>query len=138
MLKKEITYTDYNGTQRTENFYFNLSKAEIMEMEMGTNGGYTELIQKIIEAQDTAALIKIFKDLILKSYGEKTLDGKRFIKSEEISTGFAQTEAYSELFMELATDDKAAAEFVNGIIPADVAAEAMKQNQPPLNIPANN
>lgn len=138
MLKKEITYTDYNGTQRTENFYFNLSKAEIMEMEMGTNGGYTELVQKIIEAQDTAALIKIFKDLILKSYGEKTLDGKRFIKSEEISAGFAQTEAYSELFMELATDDKAAAEFVNGIIPADVAAEAMKQNQPPLNTPANN
>lgn len=138
MLKKEITYTDYNGTQRTENFYFNLSKAEIMEMEMGTNGGYTELVQKIIEAQDTAALIKIFKDLILKSYGEKSLDGKRFIKSEEISVGFAQTEAYSELFMELATDDKAAAEFVNGIIPADVAAEAMKQNQPPLNIPANN
>lgn len=138
MLKKEIAYTDYNGTQRTENFYFNLSKAEIMEMEMGTNGGYTELVQKIIEAQDTAALIKIFKDLILKSYGEKTLDGKRFIKSEEISAGFAQTEAYSELFMELATDDKAAAEFVNGIIPADVAAEAMKQNKPPLNIPANN
>lgn len=136
MLKKEITYTDYNGTQRTENFYFNLNKAEIMEMELGTTGGYTELVQKIIEAQDTASLIKIFKDLILKSYGEKSLDGKRFIKSEEISAGFAQTEAYSELFMELATDDKAAADFVNGIIPADVAAEAAKQNLPPLTAPA--
>lgn len=136
MLKKEITYTDYNGTQRTESFYFNLSKAEIMEMELGTTGGYTELVQKIIEAQDTASLIKIFKDLILKSYGEKSLDGKRFIKSEEISAGFAQTEAYSELFMELATDDKAAADFVNGIIPADVAAEAAKQNLPPLTAPA--
>lgn len=136
MLKKEITYTDYNGTQRTESFHFNLSKAEIMEMELGTTGGYTELVQKIIEAQDTASLIKIFKDLILKSYGEKSLDGKRFIKSEEISAGFAQTEAYSELFMELATDDKAAADFVNGIIPADVAAEAAKQNLPPLTAPA--
>ena len=136
MLKKKITYTDYNGTQRTEIFYFNLSKAEIMEMELGTTGGYTELVQKIIEAQDTASLIKIFKDLILKSYGEKSLDGKRFIKSEEISAGFAQTEAYSELFMELATDDKAAADFVNGIIPADVAAEAAKQNLPPLTAPA--
>ena len=138
MLKKEITYTDYNGTQRTETFHFNLSKAEIMEMELGTTGGYTELVQKIIEAQDTASLIKIFKDLILKSYGEKSLDGRRFIKSEEISAGFAQTEAYSELFMELATDDKAAADFVNGIIPADVAAEAAKQNLPPLTAPEAN
>lgn len=118
MLKKTITYTDYNGTERTEDFYFNLTKAEIMEMEMSTAGGLAETIQKIIAAQDAPAIIKIFKDLVLKAYGEKSLDGKRFIKSDEIATAFSQTEAYSNLFMELATDADAAAVFVNGIIPA--------------------
>ncbi len=119
MLKKTITYTDYNGTERTEDFYFNLSKAEAMEMEMGTSGGLTETIKKIIAAQDNPSIIKIFKDFILKAYGEKSLDGKRFIKSKEISEAFSQTEAYSQLFMELATNADAAAEFVNGIVPQD-------------------
>lgn len=117
MLKKTITYVDYNGTQRTEDFYFNLSQAEIMEMEMSTVGGFVEMINRIVEAQDTPSLIKIFKDLILKTYGEKSLDGKRFIKSDEIREAFSQTEAYSQLFMELATNAAAAAEFVNGVIP---------------------
>ena len=120
MLKKTITYTDYNGSERTEDFYFNLSKAEIMEMEMSTAGGLTEMIQKIVAAQDSPAIIKVFKELILKAYGEKSPDGKRFIKSDEISTAFSQTEAYSQLFMELATDADAAAKFVNGIIPVDL------------------
>ena len=120
MLKKTITYTDYNGNELTEDFYFNLSKAEIMEMEMSTAGGLTEMIQKIVAAQDTPAIIKVFKELILKAYGEKSPDGKRFIKSDEISTAFSQTEAYSQLFMELATDADAAAKFVNGIIPVDL------------------
>ena len=120
MLKKTMTYTDYNGTERTEDFYFNLTKAEIMEMEMGTTGGLAEMINKIVAAQDAPAIIKIFKDLVLKAYGEKSADGKRFIKSEEIATAFSQTEAYSQLFMELATDADAAAAFVNGIIPADI------------------
>jgi hypothetical protein len=120
MLKKTITYTDYNGNERTEDFYFNLSKAEIMEMEMSTAGGLTEMIQKIVAAQDSPAIIKVFKELILKAYGEKSPDGKRFIKSDEISTAFSQTEAYSQLFMELATDADAAAKFVNGIIPVDL------------------
>lgn len=130
MLKKTITYTDYNGTERKEDFYFNLTKAEIMEMELGTTGGFAEMIQRVIDAQDGPTIIKIFKDLVLKAYGEKTADGKRFVKSKEISDAFAQTEAYSILFMELATDAKVAAEFVNGIIPADmkdaVAKEAAK------------
>lgn len=121
MLKKTITYNDYNGTERTEDFYFNLSKAEIMEMEMGTTGGLAEMIQRIVAAQDVPAIIKIFKDLVLKAYGVKSADGKRFIKSEELSTEFSQTEAYSILFMELATDADAAAKFINGIVPADVA-----------------
>ena len=127
MLSKNIKYTDYNGVEREEKFLFNLSKAELMEMEMGTVGGLTEMIQKIIETQDQPSIIKIFKELILKAYGEKSADGKRFIKVDNeghpLSTAFSQTEAYSNLFMELATDDKAAAEFINGIIPADIAKE---------------
>lgn len=117
MLKKTITYTDYNGNERTEDFYFNLTKAEIMEMELGTTGGLSEMIQRIVSAQDAPAIIKIFKELVLKAYGQKSADGKRFIKSDELSTEFAQTEAYSQLFMELATDADAAAKFVNGIVP---------------------
>ena len=134
MIKKTITYTDYNGEERKEDFYFNLSKAELMEMELSVNGGFAEMIQKIVDAKDTPSIMKIFKDLILKAYGEKSDDGKRFMKSEEISQAFAQTEAYSELFMELATDDKAAADFVNGIVPADAAKELAAQNaeQPAL------
>lgn len=119
MLKKSITYTDYNGVERTENFYFNLSKAEIMEMEMSTTGGFADMIQKVIDAKDAPSIIKIFKDLVLKAYGEKSDDGKRFIKSAALSEEFAQTEAYSILFMELATDAEAAAAFVNGIMPTD-------------------
>lgn len=128
MLKKTITYTDYNGVERTEDFYFNLSKAEIMEMEMGTTGGLAEMIQKVVAAQDAPTIIKIFKDLVLKAYGEKSADGKRFIKSEEIAEAFSQTEAYSILFMELATDAEAASDFVNGIIPVDLQ-EQVKQEQ---------
>lgn len=117
MLKKTITYTDYNGNERTEDFYFNLTKAEAMEMEMSTAGGLETYVKRITDAQDAPAIIKVFKELILKAYGEKSLDGKRFEKSREISNAFAQTEAYSELFMELATNADAASKFVNGIMP---------------------
>lgn len=120
MLKKTMTYTDYNGVERTEDFYFNLTKAELMEMEMGTTGGLAETIKRIVDAKDAPSIIKIFKDLVLKSYGVKSPDGRKFIKSEEIALEFSQTEAYSDLFMELATNDKAAAEFVNGIMPANI------------------
>lgn len=118
MLVKEIKYTDFNGNERTEKFYFNLTKAEIMEMEMSTSGGMAEMINKIVETQNAPEIIKIFKELILKAYGEKSADGKRFIKSDELRDEFSQTEAYSQLFMELATDAEAAANFVNGIMPA--------------------
>lgn len=123
MLKKTITYTDYNGAERTEDFYFNLSKAEVMEMEMSTNGGLAEMINRIVAAQDAPAIIKIFKDLVLKAYGEKSPDGKHFLKEDidghPLYNKFKQTEAYSQLFMELATDADAAAKFVNGIVPAE-------------------
>ena len=118
MLKKTITYSDYNGLERTEDFYFNLTKAEIMEMELSTTGGLSEMISRIVAAKDAPAIIKVFKELILKAYGQKSADGKRFIKSPALSEEFEQTEAYSVLFMELATDADAAAKFVNAIVPA--------------------
>ena len=127
MLKKIITYTDYNGVERSEPFYFNLSKAELMEMELGVTGGMTEMLNKIINAKDGPSLMKTFKEMIMKSYGIKSDDGKRLIKSEELSIAFTQTEAYSVLFMELITDDKAAADFVNGIIPNEIQAEVAAQ-----------
>lgn len=119
MIKETRTYTDYNGVKRTEDFHFNLNKAELVEMQYSVNGGFAEQVQAIIDAQDTAELIKIFKDLVLKAYGKKSLDGRRFEKSEELSREFAQTEAYSDLFMELATDADKASKFINGILPVD-------------------
>lgn len=123
MLKKTITYTDYNGTERTEDFYFNLTKAEIMKMEMSIKGGLAEMIQRAVNAQDQTTIIAVFEDLITKAYGVKTLDGRGFQKSAVITEEFVQTPAYSELFMELATDANAAAAFVNGIVPADMAKQ---------------
>ena len=120
MLKKTIPYTDYNGLERTEDFYFNLSRAEVATMELSTAGGLAEMIQKIITSQDAPQIVKVFKDLILASYGEKSADGKRFIKDPELTKAFEQTEAYSNLFMELATDANAASAFVNGIMPKDL------------------
>lgn len=123
MLKKTITYTDYDGNERTEEFRFNLSKAEVLEMEMSVNGGMTQYIQRLVAEQDMERISKTFKDLILKSYGEKSLDGKHFVKSPELSTKFSQTEAYSELFLELLNPDKAG-EFINAILPQDVVGQA--------------
>lgn len=120
MLKKTIKYEDYNGVEREEDFYFDLSEAEVLEMEAEQVGGMSNLIEKIVQAKDVPSLIKMFKGLILKAYGEKSADGRRFIKSEQLSNEFSQTRAYSKLFMELATDDKAAAAFVNAIVPQEL------------------
>ena len=123
MYKKIITYTDYNGFERTEEFLFNLTEAEIAEMEMSKKGGLTNTLQRLIRTEDAPEIAKIFKDLILKSYGEKSDDGRRFIKTKEKAEEFSQTEAYSKLYMELAFDDKAAAEFINNIIPKSMAEQ---------------
>jgi hypothetical protein len=117
MLKKQIKYTDYNDTEREETFYFNLSKVEVAEIEMSVSGGWVKWVEKVVEAQSEPELITIFKEVILMAYGEKSPDGRRFIKSEELSKGFSETEAFVELFMELATDAGAAAAFFNGIVP---------------------
>lgn len=119
MIKKTITYTDYNGNQRTESFWFNLTKAEVTRMEMSVQGGMAEMIDRIIDAQDAPSLISTFEKMIQKSYGVKTPDGRGFVKRPEDLEAFMATEAYSELFMELVTNATAAAEFVNGIMPND-------------------
>lgn len=120
MFKKTITYTDYNDVERTEDFYFNISKAEFQEMELEVPGGYTNMLKQIVDAKDIPTLVSIFKDLILRSYGEKSLDGKHFYKSDEIRNNFKSTEAYVELYMELSTDDNAASDFVNGVFPKNI------------------
>ena len=114
-----MTYTDYNGEERTEDFYFNMTRAESAEMQLSVKGGFQALIERINNEKDLPAMIEIFKDIILRSYGKKSDDGRRFIKSKELSEEFSQTEAYSDLFMELASDSKAAAAFINGIVPTE-------------------
>lgn len=122
MLKKTIEYKDYDGNTRKEDFYFNLTQAEVTEMELSVEGGLVEMINRIVAAQNGKQIIDTFKNIILKSYGEKSPDGRRFIKNQEVRDNFAQTEAYSKLFMELATDAKAASDFINGIVPAKIEA----------------
>jgi len=126
MLKKTITYTDYNDIERTEDFYFNLSKSEVAEMELGVEGGLSETLKKIVATHNNKELMAHFKRLILKAYGEKSPDGRRFIKSADLSEAFSQTEAYSALFFELMDGDKAA-EFIKGILPKDLADAVSKE-----------
>lgn len=120
MLKKTITYTDYDGLERTEEFRFNLTKAELMDMELTTVGTFSKLMQKIIDEKDMVRLAKYFKELILKSYGVKSDDGKRFIKSPELSEAFSQTEAYSALYMELLGNSEYAVKFIQQVMPKDL------------------
>lgn len=120
MLKKTITFTDYNGVERTEDFYFNFNKAELTEMQLSKEGGLGEWLDKIVKSENRVEIMKVFKNLILKAYGEKSADGRRFIKSDEISTAFSQTEAYNQLFMELIQDDKTMSDFINAVVPADL------------------
>ena len=131
MIAKTIKYKDYNGVDREEKFFFNLTQAEITEMEMSVDGGLAETIKRVIDAKSQPEIIKIFKKLILKAYGEKSVDGKRFRKVDDegrpLSVAFSETEAYSKLFMELATDDVKAVEFIEGIIPADIDKKALEE-----------
>lgn len=122
MIKETITYTDYDGNERTEDFWFHISKAELTKMELSTPGGLTAYLKRIISAKDGKTIMDTFEDLIFRSYGEKTPDGRRFVKSKELSEAFTQTEAYDVFFMKLVTDDKAAVDFVNGIVPADISS----------------
>jgi hypothetical protein len=131
MIAKTIKYKDYNGTERVDKFFFNLTEAELTELELSVNGGLSDMVKNIIDAKSTPEIIKIFKKMILMSYGEKTADGKRFRKTDDngrpLSVAFSETEAYSKLFMELANDDEKAAEFVNGIMPANIDKDKLKE-----------
>lgn len=126
MIKKTISYTDYDGNERVENFYFNMSKPELIEWQASESGGLEKKIEKISQEQDIKKIIELMKEIIQKSYGIKSDDGKRFIKNQEILDEFIQSEAYSELFMELATNSDAASEFINGILPKGLVEEAKK------------
>lgn len=138
MLKKTITYTDYNGAERTETFWFNLSKAELMELQFSVNGDFGKYIESIQASQDNRKIIELFKEIILKSYGEKSADGKRFIKSKELAEEFSQTEAYSELFMQLAQNENEATAFISGIVPKEVQAAIANSENNVTSLPTGN
>ena len=123
MLKKTFKFVDYNGNPRTEDHYFNLTQAEVTELELSVDGGLTAMINRVVQAQNGRQIIDTMKDIILKSYGVKSPDGRRFIKNQEVRDAFVQTEAYSKLFMELATNAQAASDFVACIIPAKTDEE---------------
>lgn len=127
MFKKTVTYEDYKGNTRTEDFYFNLNKAELLELELSTTGGLTVMMDRIMAAQDNPTLFRIFKELVAKSYGVMSDDGRKFIKNEKVLEDFMQTEAYSIIFSELAMDAEAAAEFFNNVIPQKLAEELAKE-----------
>lgn len=126
MYKMTETYTDYDGNERTEDFYFHVTKAEIMEMDFLEEGGLQKTVERITATQDRKALMELFKGIVIMAYGEKSPDGRRFMKNEEIKKNFTETEAYSNIFVKLATDSKAASEFINNIVPKDIQDEAAK------------
>ena len=123
MLKKTITYTDYDGMERTEDFWFNLSKTELTKLDAELPGGVLGVLRKIIDKKDRKALVDFIETLILRSYGEKTLDGKRFVKTPEMAEEFMQTPAYDELFMSILSDTDSQTSFINGVIPQSMAKE---------------
>lgn len=137
MHREVIKFTDYNGVERTMEAYFNLNKAELQRMQMTTKGGYTEMLQKLIDAQDVPALYATFEKLVQQSYGEKSADGIQFRKSPQILDDFMSTEAYSELLMKITNSADAAAKFVNGIMPRDLAEQAQKQQGNASQFPMN-
>lgn len=131
MLKKTITYEDYDGNTRTEDLYFFISKSELTEMELSTPGGLTKKLESITKSQNGSEIMKVFKDIILKAYGEKADDGRGFIKKRNgvlLAEEFEQTAAYDALFTELLLDPDKAAAFINGIMPKDLIEAANKQN----------
>lgn len=132
MIKKTITYKDFNGADRTEDFYFHLSKTELMEMELSVDNGLSEYMQLIVDAKDGKQIMAVTKEVILKSYGEKSIDGRYFDKSETLSNRFYNSPAYDVLFEELVTDAKTAAEFFKGIMPDDIDELANRQNVAPI------
>lgn len=141
MLKKTITFEDFDGNARTEDFYFNLTEAELTDLELSVSGGFGSLIDKITKTQDVPEIMKIFKQIIKLSYGVKSPDGRRFEKSDAIYNDFAQTNAFSYLYMELASDEQKASDFIDGILPKKLVdqVDTLKKNgdAPALNVVAD-
>lgn len=137
MLKRTITYTDYNGVERTEDFMFNLNKSELTTMEMSHEGGLQQRLKTMVDKKDAPEIMRMFRTLLRAAYGEKSDDGRRFVKSEEISTAFEQTEAYNIIFMELCTDAKKAADFVQAILPEDLRQAAAQASNNVVSLPTN-
>lgn len=135
MLKREITYEDFDGQTVTETFYFNLTKTEIVQLEVDYEGGLETTLRRIITTEDVKALMREFKRIVLLAYGVRSEDGKRFVKNDELREAFTQTAAYDALFIELATSDEAAAKFIKGIIPKDLAAEIVTQPTMDVQLP---
>lgn len=131
MFKKTIKYVDYKGNEREEDFYFNITKSELVEMELAQKGGMSEYLEKITKAQTKDELILWFKKIILKAYGEKSEDGRRFMKSDEIAKAFSETEAFNQLYMELITDEGKAADFVNAVVPTFTEEEFGQLSEKP-------
>lgn len=130
MLSKEITYTDFNGVKRTETFYFNISKPELIKWQVKEGYGLDEEVTKLTKSENLKKSIEIFEKLIDYSIGIKSEDGKRLIKNDgQIASEFKETNAYEVLYMELGTDDKKAAEFINGIFPKLTEEEKKEMQQ---------
>jgi hypothetical protein len=126
VLKKTITYKDFNDEEVSEDLFFHLSKAELVEMEVSHDGGLSAFLQKIVDSQNGKEIVTEFKNIVLSAYGKRSSDGKRFVKNATIREEFESSEAYSTLFMELVTNTDSAIEFVNGIVPQDMTQEAAK------------
>lgn len=132
MLKRDIKYETFDGEEVTETFYFNISKPELIELEVGVDEGFGVFLERIVKTEDKKQLIAEFKKIILLAYGEKSADGKRFVKNDELREAFSQTAAYQELFMQLSTDAKVASDFIKGLLPKDMAGEIAKhENETP-------
>lgn len=134
MYVKKIKYTDYNGDEREEKFYFNLNETELTKLQWSVKGGFRAMLEKIIDTQETTKVMPLLEEIITMSYGEKSVDGRRFIKKHDgvrLGEEFLETEAYNKLFVELLNDANKLAEFVNGIVdlPADkqISVEDAKQ-----------
>lgn len=128
MIKRTVTFTNYDGEEVTQDFYFNLTNAEIVEMELSTPGGLSTMLQKIINTKNVPETVKLFKEILLKSYGQKSADGNHFVKNQQITDEFISSPAFSELYMELAFDTDAATKFINGVVPSDISTKMKTQN----------
>lgn len=129
MYKTTVTYTDYDDVQRTEDLYFNLTTAELIKMENSIAGGLQKRIEIMMQRHDVPTIMQTMEDLIKQAYGQKSMDGRKFVKSDEIYDDFLQSGAYNEFYMGVITDEKKSSEFLDGIIPSDIKEKVKELEQ---------